>query len=556
MQKGGSNARLHQSSFVIVAAANVPRKRVSGRALMLGTICVAAAAGAVLALTARAPTDELPPIVRAERSGLRFDTEALTGRVTLIATTRGVRWRIVGITEWRQAPGRVLVRDWDTTQIRDGTYRLELKRAGLTAQRLVVRNYTPIRTSPLANASAGLDRRSTDDRAVAAAFSRRSYRPGAFAVLELWGRYERLRIQVLRIGPAARKASGNEAIIGMPMGAELRVAGSSRSVRLRMGDWASGLYVARLAAGTRVGYAPFILRPARLGTSPVAVVQPTNTWQAYNYRCADGDGIPDTWYYTQRCTTVDQSRPYLDQGVPPHFRAYDLGFLRWLARRGKAVDMLAQDDIERISGDRLARLYRLIVFPGHHEYVTTAEYDAVQRFRDLGGNLAFLSANNFFYRVDRHGDRITRIARWRDLGRPEAALVGVQYFRWNLGKFGSRHYVVRGANDARWLFAGTGLRNGDSLGWWGIEVDGRSGASPRSIKVLASMPNAMGTRRPAEMTYYETSSGARVFASGAFTLAGTQATRWTTGRLLENLWDRLDGVTPRHGTEAALRARG
>ena len=41
-----------------------------------------------------------------------------------------------------------------------------------------------------------------------------------------------------------------------------------------------------------------------------------------------------------------------------------------------------------------------MVFPGHHEYVTRREYDAVEGFRDRGGDLIFLSANNFFWRVD------------------------------------------------------------------------------------------------------------------------------------------------------------
>ena len=501
---------------------------------MLGLL---GAAAFVVGLTGS--QDQPVPSVTAERAGLRFGTQALTGRVTLVASQPGARWRIVGLTGWRSARGKVLLRGWDTTGVRDGAYRLELSGEGPGSQVVIVRNYTPLPDSPLANASAGLNTRSTDARSVVATFTHHSYRPGGSAVLELWGRYDGLIIQLLRVGPERAKTVGNETINGVPIGPAVRVQGVRRSVRLRLGQWPTGLYAARLTSDDRVGYAPFVLRPRRLGEHRVAVVQPTNTWQAYNYRCADGDGIPDTWYYTARCTTVDQSRPFLDRGVPPHFRAYDLGFLRWLARRGHAVDMLAQEDLERVSGDRLARLYRLIVFPGHHEYVTTEEYDAVQRFRDLGGNLAFLSANNFFYRVDRHGDRLTRIGRWRDLGRPEAALIGVQYFEWNLGRFGSRPYVVRGAGRVPWLFAGTGLRNGDQLGWWGIEVDGRTSASPRSVAVVASMANAFGTGRAAEMTYYETAREARVFAAGAFTLGGTQATRWTTGLLLDNLWGRL-----------------
>ena len=48
------------------------------------------------------------------------------------------------------------------------------------------------------------------------------------------------------------------------------------------------------AAGARVGYAPFVLRPNRLGEHRVAVVMPTQTWQAYNFRDDNGDGQPDT----------------------------------------------------------------------------------------------------------------------------------------------------------------------------------------------------------------------------------------------------------------------
>ena len=93
--------------------------------------------------------------------------------------------------------------------------------------------------------------------------------------------------------------------------------------------------------------------------------------------------------------------PVHRQRVPPHYKE-DRGFQRWLAVTDKQVDFLSDDDLDRIgSGDRLARLYDLVVFPNHEEYVTAREYDAVLRYRDRGGNLAFLSANNLFRRVDR-----------------------------------------------------------------------------------------------------------------------------------------------------------
>jgi hypothetical protein len=45
----------------------------------------------------------------------------------------------------------------------------------------------------------------------------------------------------------------------------------------------------------------------------------------------------------------------------------------------------------------------------------------VTRYRDLGGDLLFLSANNFFWKVTRSGQTLMRVAMWRSLGKPEAA---------------------------------------------------------------------------------------------------------------------------------------
>ena len=74
-----------------------------------------------------------------------------------------------------------------------------------------------------------------------------------------------------------------------------------RKVRVRIGAWPSGLYFARLeAADGRIGFAPFVLRPRWLGKHDVAVVMPTLTWQAYNLRDKDDDGLGDSWYACRR----------------------------------------------------------------------------------------------------------------------------------------------------------------------------------------------------------------------------------------------------------------
>lgn len=374
---------------------------------------------------------------------------------------------------------------------------------------------------------------------VEAAFPLESYRPGDVARLVITDRAPSVSLEIRRVGPDGVRVKRNDVMTGLlvtRIGSIGPVAGL-RVVTVRIGYWPTGLYFAQLVApGGRVGYAPFVLRPTRLGEHPVAVVLPTQTWQAYNRRDDDGDGVGDTWYENPRHLTVRLGRPFRDRGTPPHFKNYDLPFLRWLVRTGRGVDVISDRELNEVSGDTLAEAYALVVFPGHHEYVTTREYDAITRYRDLGGNLMFLSANNFFWRVDKRGTTITRIAKWRDLGRPEAALIGVQYFMDDDGEHRGP-WILRSAYKVAWMFAGTDLRNGSPLSSGGIEADHIVSASPKSVQLVAEIPNLYGPGLTAHMTYYETRAGAKVFAAGAFTFAG--AVHGTPGQVLDNLWTRL-----------------
>jgi hypothetical protein len=308
-------------------------------------------------------------------------------------------------------------------------------------------------------------------------------------------------------------------------------------VRIHIGDWPSGLYFVRITSkDRRVGYAPFVIRPPVLGTSRIAVVLPTNTWQAYNFADANGDGWGDSWYVNGAFRRVDISRPYNDSGIPLRFRDFDSAIVAWLSARGN-VDFLTDLDLEHVaSGDLLAHVYDLIVFPGHEEYTTAHEYNVVRRFRNLGGNLMFLSANNFFWKVVFQGQVMRRVGEWRNLGRPEAGLVGVQYVASNYGVH-QGGYIANTAG-APWVFAGTGLANGQSFGSYGYEIDIRSPATPAGTILLASIPDLMGPGRTAEMTYYETAAGAKVFAAGALNF-GASVGDPVVARILDNVWTRL-----------------
>jgi hypothetical protein len=378
---------------------------------------------------------------------------------------------------------------------------------------------------------------------VDAGFTQRSYAPGENADVEIACDARTLRLQVFAYSRGAFPTSPRDAMTsGIAMTSSVSVdwrPNRNGPVLLRFvrtGDWPSGLYFLRISTNDgRVGYAPFIVRPPRLGVHRIAVVLATNTWQAYNFEDADGDGWGDSWY-VGGTSTIDLERPFLDFGVPFRFHDWDLAFISWLNATGKQVDFLSDDDLDAVtSGDALAKAYDLIVFPGHEEYVTQHEYDVVQRYRDRGGNLLFLAANNFFWKVARAGSLLTRVKLWRDLGRPEAALVGVQYAGSNHGE-NQAGFVVRDASS--WAFTGTGLADGASFGRYGIEIDSRAAASPAGLDVLATIPDAVGSGRDAEMTYYETPAGAKVFAAGVLDFAASIGDP-VVDRILDNVWTRL-----------------
>lgn len=378
-----------------------------------------------------------------------------------------------------------------------------------------------------------------------AAFTRRSYAPGETAEVRLATDARQLRLQVFAYQSPGRPSEQDVKTSGVAKTGPIRIDwrahrdGPALLRVVRAGDWPSGLYFLRAtAADGRVGYAPFIVRPRRLGTHRLAVVLSTNTWAAYNFADADGDGWGDSWYVTARHRSVDLRRPFLDFGVPFRFHDWDLEFVAWLNRTGRSVDFLSDDDVDALaSGEELAKRYELVVFPGHEEYVTSHEYDVIRRYRNDGGNLAFLAANNFYRRVDRVGQSLVRGSTWRELGRPESSLVGVQYVGSDQGQRQAA-YQVTGLAAAQWAFAGTGLAEGDAFGRYGIEIDARTAASPTGIQVLARIPDLLGSGRSAEMTYYETPAGAKVFAAGALNFAASLGDA-VVDRLLANIWARL-----------------
>jgi hypothetical protein len=390
-----------------------------------------------------------------------------------------------------------------------------------------------------------------------AGFQARSYAPGQVAVLAVdGGQTNRVTLQIFQAGasgtPGPAAAPGwDKRTFGKPVTTPQLVRRPSTAgrwlVHVRLGTtWPSGSYVARLSWSGHTDYAPFVLRPSRLGSgaASVLVVEPTNTWHAYD----DYNG--DSWYLTPSVHVIDLTNPFASSrvngkpvpaGLPEQFQRFDVGFLRWYWRSGYRADFVSDDDLEHLSSARQLSRYRLIVFAGHEEYVTSHTFDVITSYRNAGGNLAFLSANNFFYRVKVSGNTMTGRTPWRDLGRPEAALLGSQYAGWDEGHYPNQPYHITNTAAAPWLFQGTGLHDGSVVGNYGIEVDEPNSVSPPHTHVLAQIPNELGPGKPAEMTIY-TRGRSTVFDAGAINF-GASAHWPALSRFFSNLWSHLSGET-------------
>ena len=92
--------------------------------------------------------------------------------------------------------------------------------------------------------------------------------PGDNVLLAVRTDAQRLAVQLFHCGPETEPTNSNDVMNGLPVTDPI-VVGWSRNadrpgtIRLRIGDWPSGVYAARLEADDgRIGFAPLVVRPA------------------------------------------------------------------------------------------------------------------------------------------------------------------------------------------------------------------------------------------------------------------------------------------------------
>ncbi|MFO1220340.1 MAG: DUF6605 domain-containing protein [Burkholderiaceae bacterium] len=295
----------------------------------------------------------------------------------------------------------------------------------------------------------------------------------------------------------------------------------------------SGLYLAKITtARGKSSYITFVVRDDDrsgdlLFQASVTTYQAYNVWGGHSlYQTTDPSGIP--------AHRVSFNRPYKDGQGAGHAPWWEAGAVRFLERDG--YEVLYSTNIDTHTKPKRLRDFKGFLSVGHDEYWTSAMYDAIQNARDRGVNLAFLGANTAYWAIrlepSTSGDPRRTIAAfkywpqldpkpndptkmWRQMNRPESALVGVQY---DYDPFNGDIVMAAGCGNS-WICSGTGLVPGSVLpGLLGYEVDTVTQYSPANIQVLASSPytkNGASGSYYAHLTYYTASSGAGVFATGS-----------------------------------------
>jgi hypothetical protein len=322
------------------------------------------------------------------------------------------------------------------------------------------------------------------------------------------------------------------------------------------GDWPSGVYLAKLtASGSRKqSYIIFVVRDdARrsdfLFQSSVTTMQAYNNWggkSLYSFNSVD----------RLNARKVSFNRPYAAstwdaqaaQGVgagefltnvqPPDetpSAGFEYNMVRFLEREGYDVTYSTNLDTHQ-NGASLMK-HRAFLSVGHDEYWSWSMRNHVEAARGRGVGLGFFSGNSCYWQVrfeqspatrgaDRvmvcykdtsdpyHADAETRhltTDKWRSaaVDRSEDRLLGVMMS----GDQAAADYVVKAA--AHWVFAGTNLKNGDTLPRLaGYETDQifADGNSPAGTVNLAE---AIHPRGIANMVTYPAVGGGTVFSTGS-----------------------------------------
>lgn len=301
-------------------------------------------------------------------------------------------------------------------------------------------------------------------------------------------------------------------------------------------DAVSGLHLVKLIRDDGYGsWVPLVVtddRPADLLFQASVA-----TWQAYNdwggaslYRDQTGT-LPH-----RKAVEVSFDRPYSQGLGSGQLMKWEVLVARFLERAGYDVSYTTNVDVATHDGEWLAKRGAFLSV-GHDEYWALTQRDAVEQALALGMPLLFFSANSAYWQIRLEDDRgagprtvvgwkeawpndpqqgPTVTARFRDppVGRPENALLGIMFDKWQ-----SVRAPLVVVDEEHFLFRNTGLREGDLIpGLMGYETDAvtDNGHTPPGLRLAAStgVVGVEGNIGRADTVSYRADSGALVFATG------------------------------------------
>ena len=312
-------------------------------------------------------------------------------------------------------------------------------------------------------------------------------------------------------------------------------------------DWTSGVYLAVLTNAD--GYQNDVVFVVRDGRPASLLFQhAVNTDEAYNNWPNDGATGKSLYDYNSagantvagspRAVKVSFDRPFANNGAGL-FLNWEIQLVRWLERSG--YDVTYSTDVDTHANGSELRNHKAFLSTGHNEYWSNEMVNAAASARDAGVNLAFFGADPVYrqirYEASAAGVANRVVVFYKDAGldpvqgsttttqfrddpvnRPEQVLVGVQFTSEVPWGSNAPHVVT---NSASWVYAGTGLQDGDGVpGIVGYEMDryepGYPGPNATTWTLLSRSPftDSGGNADYSNSSIYQAPSGAFVFATG------------------------------------------
>jgi hypothetical protein len=245
-----------------------------------------------------------------------------------------------------------------------------------------------------------------------------------------------------------------------------------------------GLWLLRIRGGTAITNFPLVVHEPSLPLDDppphtALVVYPYLTWRAYDMVDENRDGVVDSWYAHPRNPIVPLYGPFEPPAEAPSAEGREPNpgsqgaFAAWLAAHRLTAQHVTDVELGTIP-PALLQHYATIVFEGHTEYYERTTYTKVLDYRDAGGRLYFLQGNSFYGVAQVGSSSVYRASyRYRTKARSDFALAatGFRSCCWPAAVRPVYHVSAGAAAALPWLFAGTGLGDGDALGIAAGEVD-------------------------------------------------------------------------------------